>query len=356
MYASKFRSANDFTSVQILSDSLIVVAAQDKSQARKWPGSCGSKIKNLCVMIPSTFRSRLQRWFVFAAVLAAAFSVYLFQWARFCLDEDLFSYALIIPFVSAWLVWQMKSELKYEFTPSMLTVLILGVVGAVLFAAPLMISSAAEDAAAINLSLRMLSFVALLAAGAVHLLGGQFIKQILFPMAFLVFVAPIPPAWVAGIETGLQHASADVSGWFFSLIGASYLQSGLIFQLPNITIEVARECSGIRSTLVLFITSLIAGYLFLEQSWQRVLFCALVIPLGIARNGFRIVTIGWLCTEYGPEMIHSPIHHRGGPVFFAISLIPLFLLLFLFRRMNRPKPCGKAPPHGKPVEVAECAN
>ncbi len=307
-------------------------------------------------MIPSDFRSRLQRWFVFAAVLAAAFSVYLFEWARFCLDEDLFSYALIIPFVSAWLVWQMKSELKYEFTASGPAVLILGVIGAISFAAPLMTISGSEDAASISLSLRMLSFVALLAAGAVHLLGGQFIKQILFPTAFLVFMVPIPPAWVAGIETGLQHTSADVSGWFFSLIGASYLQSGLVFQLPNITIEVARECSGIRSTLVLFITSLIAGYLFLDKSWQRVVFCALVIPLGIARNGFRIVTIGWLCTEYGPEMIHSPIHHRGGPVFFAISLIPLFLLLFLFRRMNRPGRVDRASPDGKSVEAAGCPN
>jgi hypothetical protein len=63
------------------------------------------------------------------------------------------------------------------------------------------------------------------------------------------------------------------------------------------------------------------------------------------------VTIGWLCTEYGPEMIHSPIHHRGGPVFFAISLIPLFLLLFVFRRMNRPVPDAQKPPVGEPVKL-----
>jgi exosortase/archaeosortase family protein len=140
---------------------------------------------------------------------------------------------------------------------------------------------------------------------------------------------------VHGIEVGLQLASALVSGWFFSWTGASFLQQGLMFQLPNITLEVAPECSGIRSTLVLFITSLIAGYLFLKRPWQRTLFSALVIPLGVARNAFRIVTIGWLCIEYGPEMIHSAIHRRGGPVFFGLSLAPLFLLLFAFRWWNR---------------------
>lgn len=47
------------------------------------------------------------------------------------------------------------------------------------------------------------------------------------------------------------------------------------------------------------------------------------------------MTIGWLCIEYGPEMVHSPIHHRGGPVFFGLSLVPLFMLLFIFRRWDK---------------------
>lgn len=289
-------------------------------------------------MIPSDFRSRLLYFLGFAAVLTAAFSVYLIQWIRFCLETNLFSYALIIPCVSGWLIWQLKEKLNYGFDRSNPATVSLGLVGVLLFAIPLFFPGTTDESNATALSFRILSFVALFTAAAVYCLGGKFMKQILFPVGFLVFMAPFPPSIVAGIETGLQHASAVVSGWFFSLIGLSHLQNGLVFQLPNITIEVARECSGIRSTIVLFITSLIAGYMFLDRNWQRVLFTVIVIPLGIARNGFRIVTIGWLCTEYGPEMIHSPIHHRGGPVFFAISLIPLFLLLFLFRRMNRPQP------------------
>jgi exosortase/archaeosortase family protein len=52
-----------------------------------------------------------------------------------------------------------------------------------------------------------------------------------------------------------------------------------------------------------------------------------VIPLGLLRNGFRVWVIGELCVRIGPQMIDSPIHHRGGPVFFVLSLVPLFLLL-----------------------------
>jgi exosortase/archaeosortase family protein len=105
--------------------------------------------------------------------------------------------------------------------------------------------------------------------------------------------------------------------------------------LPGIVIQVAQECSGIRSSLVLFITSLLASYLFLKSPWRRAVLVSLVIPLAILRNGFRILVIGLLCVYVGPQMINSVIHHRGGPLFFALSLIPLFLLLWWLRKGKR---------------------
>ena len=104
------------------------------------------------------------------------------------------------------------------------------------------------------------------------------------------------------------------------------------FQLPGITITVAKECSGIRSSLVLVITSLLAANMFLRTNWRRALLVAAVIPLGLLRNGFRILVISLLCVHIGPHMINSIIHRRGGPFFFGLSLIPLFAMLWLFRR------------------------
>ena len=62
---------------------------------------------------------------------------------------------------------------------------------------------------------------------------------------------------------------------------------------------------------------------------------AFLIPLGILRNGFRIFVIGMLCVHIGPRMIYSPVHRQGGPIFFALSLVPLFLLLSWLRRQER---------------------
>jgi exosortase/archaeosortase family protein len=86
---------------------------------------------------------------------------------------------------------------------------------------------------------------------------------------------------------------------------------------------------------VLLIVSLVAGRLFLRSPWKRTVLALAIIPLALLRNGFRVFVIGELCTHVGPEMINSPIHHRGGPLFFALSLIPFFLLLFYLRKSER---------------------
>ena len=303
-------------------------------------------------MIPSAISKRLNQLGGFSLVLAVAFSLPLFRLGQFALHDDLFSYILIIPVVCGWLVWQDRQRLSWEFVPAPGASLTLTIVGAGLSGLALMMTS--PEHATARLSLSILGFVALLNAGSFWFLGRAVMRQIAFPAAFLMFMAPLPPGLVHSIEIGLQHASAEASAWLFSLTGAAYFRNGLVFQLPGITLEVAPECSGIRSTLVLFMTSLIAGHLFLERGWQRWVFTLLVIPLGIARNALRIVTIGWLCIEYGPEMIHSAIHRRGGPFFFALSLVPLFALLWLFRRLNNKRAASdvtRVMPPPKPMEA-----
>jgi len=95
---------------------------------------------------------------------------------------------------------------------------------------------------------------------------------------------------------------------------------------------VAPECSGIHSSQVLLITSLLAGNLFLCSHWRRVFLALFIIPLAILRNGIRVFVIGELCVRVNHSMIDSWIHHKGGPVFFVLSLIPFFFVLFWLRK------------------------
>jgi exosortase C (VPDSG-CTERM-specific) len=203
-------------------------------------------------------------------------------------------------------------------------------------------SSSANDRMAVT----ALSFVCYLWAGGFAILGRKWMASAAFPMFFLIFLVPLPDRVVETMELGLRHASAEAANMFFAISRTPALKTGTIFQLPGISLEVAQECSGIRSTWILFITSLVAAQLFLAKPTSRLALVASVIPLGILRNGFRIMVIGLLCIHVDPNMINSFIHRRGGPIFFALSLVPLLAILGLLRRkeLSAPKRAAVSTP------------
>ncbi len=277
-----------------------------------------------------------------AIALVLCFGFPLYDLARFAAGNDLYSYILLIPFISAYLVW-----LKWKSLPPFTEAA--RILAAVFFAGGLAMVSGYELASHSALRLTeddylafmMSAFFLFFAGGCCFFLGREMVRSLAFPIGFLIFIVPMPSFLLNGIEYILQYGSALTAEIFFNLSGATFFRDGLVFHLPGINLEVAPECSGIHSSLVLLITSAIAGYLFLRSPWNRAALILAVIPLALIRNGFRVYVLGELCTHIGPQMIDSPIHHRGGPLFFALSLIPFFLLLIFFRRSERFKKVKK---------------
>jgi exosortase C (VPDSG-CTERM-specific) len=269
----------------------------------------------------------------FVILLVAAFGQPLLELANYAAHSALYSYILLIPFVSAYMLYVRRDQLpkKYVADLPLGMVFLAGGLGVFLFTYWLNLAGRALSDN-YYLVLPILSFLCCLAAGGFFFLGRDWMRTAAFPLAYLIFMVPMPDAMADALETASKYASAEVANLFFHLSGTPFLRAGLVFQLSNITIEVAQECSGIRSSWVLFMTSILAANLFLKTPWRRLALVALVIPLAILRNGFRILVIGLLCVNAGPQMIHSIIHRRGGPVFFVLSLIPLLVLLWWLRR------------------------
>lgn len=280
---------------------------------------------------PGRKSSRLAAFYAFAALIAIAFFQPISSLVHYSLEEDLHSYTLLIPAISVWLVTLRRDRLPKVYLTSWSWGITFAVVGAAFLIWGNSLSTSPQGGASM-LTGQILALVSLLIAGGFLILGFPWMRAVAFPAAFLFFTAPLTPNAVDTLERASQVASAEAAYHFFNLSGTAIMREGLIFHLSNITIEVAQECSGIRSSLVLFITSLVAANLFLKSPWRRVLLVSIVIPLGIIRNGFRILVIGTLCIRIGPHMIHSIIHKRGGPLFFLLSLVPLFVLLWWLRR------------------------
>ena len=276
-------------------------------------------------------RRDVRAFVIVVLVLIGCFARPLGRLATLSWHSEIYSYILLIPFVSIYLAWARKFDgvppacrsWRLAMLPAAIGAMLVGVCWGALPAA------AGED---VYLAIITLAFLCFVWAAALLVFGWPSLRQRLSPAAFLVFIVPFPSCVLNLLESFLQHRSAYVAECMFSLSGMPVLRTDTFLKLPGISLEVAPECSGIHSTLVLFLASLGAGYLFLNSPWRRGLLAAAVLPLALLRNGFRIFTVGQLCVQISPAMIDSYIHRRGGPIFFALSLIPLALFLLWLRR------------------------
>ncbi len=183
-------------------------------------------------------------------------------------DYEHYSHIVLMPFLSAFLVFLNRERIVKLARPGLVTGLAIMLMGAFLVA--VLGASAFIADAEHRLSLSMLGLVVLWVGSFVIRYGIRALYSVTFPFALLLFMVPLPPVVQTAAIVSLQKASADVSAVIFGLIGMPFFRaSRFVFALPGLTIQVAEECSGIRSSLALLINGLVIGYFVLRRGWAR---------------------------------------------------------------------------------------
>jgi exosortase len=133
----------------------------------------------------------------------------------------------------------------------------------------------------------------------------------------------------------LEKGSTDITYAIFRGLGVPTLRDGFYLTVPGITIEVAPECSGIRSSVAMLITCLLAAHFYLRTRWGMLLFILLVIPVAMIKNGIRIATLTLLSLYVDPSFLKGSLHRDGGFVFFFLGLAILAVALIWIRKAER---------------------
>jgi exosortase len=269
---------------------------------------------------------------VFLGVLGAFYWRPLATLFQLALSRDTDSHILLVPLVSVALVWMDRGKVfaHAASSPRAAAAVFLG--GALLFALRTRLDTLVSGQALLTITI--LSWVVLIWAGFLLCYGTRSFHAGLFPVLFLLLAVPIPDPVIERIILWLQQGSSEVTYWLFRATGTPVYRSGFIFAVPGQTIEVAQECSGIRSSLAMLITCLLAGYLFLRLAWTRLTLVLATFPMLVIKNGIRIVTLTLLSIHVDPGFLHGQLHHSGGFVFFLIGLIILWPLLVWLQRME----------------------
>lgn len=249
------------------------------------------------------------------------------------LNNNEYNHILLIPIVSLYFLYSKRDRIfSYENKDNLAGMAILMMWVLVLGVSRWLKPSIESD---IYLSLSIFSFVILLISAFVITFGVHSFRKVSFPLLFLFFLVPIPTVGLDQIVAILIRGSADISDILFQVTGIPFFREGFVFHLPRITVEVAKQCSGIRSTTALFITAILASHLFLRRFSSKLIFVLAVFPVAIFKNGMRIVTLSILGAYVDKAWLtDSFLHRRGGIVFFMMALAIMITFIFFLRKIE----------------------
>ena len=267
-------------------------------------------------------------WFLVGVSFIACY-LPAFQWLhyKFQGQDSYYSHGYLIPFVTAYLIYLRRGEISRASVESSS----LGLVAVVLALMAHIFGVVGDINFVSGFSMVLFCF-----GCSLYLLGAPITRIIAFPLFFLVFMCPIPDAYINIIALPTKSMATGIALAMMDMVGIPYIREGFLVHLANATFVVGTPCNGMRSLIAFTALGLLMLYLFRTAWWKKALFLALIPLLALLLNGARIALLLWIAYTYG-EKAASPesyLHDGSGLLVFVIGFIAMVLVL---RKINEEK-------------------
>ncbi|MGB8540662.1 MAG: exosortase/archaeosortase family protein [Candidatus Acidiferrales bacterium] len=287
--------------------------------------------------------SRRHAMFVaFIVISSLAFYKTLSAVIRYSLaSSDSGSHIVLVPMISFFLLYLERKRIFSITRPSIVPGANLALLAIFLY----WLANRSSFPLEVNwqLSLETLCVVLIWIAGFLLCYGFAALRAAAFPLLFLLLMVPLPDVILDRAIYALQSGSTEISYLIFQLVGTPVSRNGFLLSVPGVTIEVAKECSSIRSSIALFITCLLAAHLYLRTAWKRFVFVVLGLLLSVVKNGIRITTLTLLSIYVDPGFLSGRLHKQGGFVFFLIALLILLPVFLWMEKTDKLRKPGSSP-------------
>jgi exosortase len=233
-----------------------------------------------------------------------------------------YSHGFLVPLFALYLVWRQRAHLAglpREGSTAGLPVVLVGL-------ATLFVGNLGSD----NFLMRS-SFIVVLAGLVLFHLGTAIFRALLFPLAFLFFMIPLPGVIFYAITFPLQNVAARQAAWTLEVLGVPVLLDGNIIHLAQLSLGVTEACSGIRSLISLLAGAVAWAYLFLPGGWSILVFMAATLPITIIANAARVVLTGLIGQYIGVEYASGFFHEFAGLAIYAFAFLCLMGTFGLIR-------------------------
>jgi exosortase len=303
-----------------------------------------------------TFKQDLSRhaWFIaFVAISGIVFHHALSALYQYSQQEDSASHTVLIPVIVLFLLYTERRRIFSIARTQAVGGIAVIAIGLLVYWLGIRTSSQASGS--FSLSIQILAIVILWSGGFLVCYGFATARAAAFSLLFLLLMVPLPDVILDKVIYWLQAGSTELTYLIFQLVGTPVVRNGFLLSVPGVTIEVAKECSSIRSSIALLITCLLAAHLYLRTTWRMALFVVLAMAVSILKNGIRIATLTLLSVYVDPGFLTGKLHRQGGFVFFLLALAILFPILLWLQKTehNAAPPAGKLEPELDPALIRE---
>jgi exosortase len=249
------------------------------------------------------------------------------------LDNETYSHIPLIPLVTMALIWGEKQFIFSQLSSGWKSGSALLIGGAAAIGAGRL---GLWQASPLNLATLITLGIVMAWVGFFLLAFGTVaFRKARFALLFLIFAIPMPEPVIATFIQFLRVGTTWASALIFRVIHVPFSLKGFEFALPGMAVEVTEDCSGIRSTIVLFILTVLVSHFALKSTWKKILICFLVIPFSLFKNGLRVATLSVLAVYVDSNFMYGRLHKFGGFVFFAAAFFPVLLALFYLRKTEQ---------------------
>ncbi|HBR15656.1 MAG TPA: exosortase A [Candidatus Omnitrophica bacterium] len=247
--------------------------------------------------------------------LLAYAPTFVWMWDRWFARDSYYSHGILVPFVSLFLIWQRREELK-KMKPAEsgvgLWLIILGFLVHV-FSSLFRVYF-----------LSGFSMLFVLAGLILFFWGAGVFKKVAFPVAFLVFMIPLPLVVISNISFRLKMFAAEVGKIILNQMGILAKREGSIIYMRHAQVVVEDVCSGLRSLISLTALGSIFAYWMRGHIAKRLFLFLTTIPIAIVTNACRVILLSAISEIWGPQYATGFIHDLSGFMVFGLAFILLY--------------------------------
>jgi exosortase len=276
-----------------------------EAAARFYRGRTDSTHRTHAALVVLLFTAFLYRYRRVLSILVS-------QWAT----NDLYSYGFLIPPISLYLVWQRRDLLRAALPGSS------PVLGMLVFLVGLGLLVLGQRVDIVGI--QELSLLPTLVGLVLIAAGSGALRVVWFPTVYLLAMFPVWEVFTERLHYPFQQISADVGASLLRLSGVPVHHEGVYLQLPNVTLEVARVCSGVNYLIAITAIGVPLAYTAFADQLRRCLLVCFGLLVAILANPLRVGLIGFTSYYGSSTNIHGPGHVFRGMFVAIVGYVALF--------------------------------